>query len=110
MQAELGKQRNVIQTNSLKHKKKGDVRIKADYNDHMKIKAVLEICIHPLQIETHAANAEVNNCTGEKSDSSVKASELGLKQMVAFQNELHVLVVRSQKRPFLRHSEHVRFH
>ena len=63
----------------------------SDSCDRLKIKSTMKKCIHPLQVQTHAANILVYIYTDEESDGSVnvnKASELGEKQMVEFEKEL----------------------
>ena len=79
------------QTHDPKHKEEGTGRIKSDADDRSKIRSVLNKCIHPLLVETHASNVLVNIYTGEESTKSVnvnKAAEIGKNQIDEFQDNL----------------------
>ena len=51
--AELSKQRSERNTDNYRHKEEGGGRIKADSHAHLKIKAALDKCIHPLKVDKH---------------------------------------------------------
>ena len=82
---------NKMQFDSNVHKEESISRIKSDEVDRCNIKKSLELCIHPLEIETHSSDVLVNIYTGEESLNTSNVhneSEIGENQMKEFEKNL----------------------